>query len=166
MLKSRQLLFKIFVIAARYVAAQVIKVPKIFHCQKISRILFIIPILCWILWIVWGIFGINDILRTGLYVRFHEFPNIYFSVDLHLISNDSTNGHEFYEQLRDCIRFEAFTGVTMKNVVFWDVALCSSCFNRRFGGTYHLHLQGRRIRERGTSVSRWLQPHPRRRHSS
>jgi hypothetical protein len=58
--------------------------------------------------------------------------------------------------------------------------------NRRFGGKYRLHLQGRKIRERGTSVSRWLHtedggntflrnigsykiytaPHPRRRHSS
>jgi hypothetical protein len=31
------------------------------------------------------------------------------------------------------------------------------CVNRRFGGKYRLHLQGRNIRERGTSVSRWLQ---------
>jgi hypothetical protein len=44
-------------------------------------------------------------------------------------------------------RFEAFTAVTMKNAVFWDVAACRSCVNRRFGGTYHLHLQGRKIRE-------------------
>jgi hypothetical protein len=29
-----------------------------------------------------------------------------------------------------------------------------------FGGTYRLHLQGRKIRERGTSVSRWLQTKP------
>jgi hypothetical protein len=56
------------------------------------------------------------------------------------------------------VRFEAFTAVTMKNIVFWDVALCRSCVNRRFGGTYRLHLRGRKIRERGTSVSRWLQP--------
>jgi hypothetical protein len=27
------------------------------------------------------------------------------------------------------VRFEAFTAVTMKNVVFWDVALCRSCVN-------------------------------------
>jgi hypothetical protein len=27
----------------------------------------------------------------------------------------------------------------------------------QFGGTYRLHLQGRKIRERETSVSRWLQ---------
>jgi hypothetical protein len=25
--------------------------------------------------------------------------------------------------------------VTVKNVVFWDVTLCASCKNRRFGGT-------------------------------
>jgi hypothetical protein len=47
--------------------------------------------------------------------------------------------------------------VTMKNVVFWDVAPCRSCVNRRFGGTYRLHLKGRKIRERGTSVRRRLQ---------
>jgi hypothetical protein len=47
-----------------------------------------------------------------------------------------------------------------KNFVFLDVALCRSCVNRRFGGTYRLHLQGRKIRERGTSVNRWLQTEP------
>jgi hypothetical protein len=35
----------------------------------------------------------------------------------------------------------------IKNVVFWDVALYRSWVNRRFGGTYRLHLQGRKIRE-------------------
>jgi hypothetical protein len=58
------------------------------------------------------------------------------------------------------VRFEVFTAVTMKNVVFWDVALCSSCVNRRFGERYRLHLQGRKIRERETSASRWLQTEP------
>jgi hypothetical protein len=29
--------------------------------------------------------------------------------------------------------------VTIKNVVFWDVALCRSWVNQRFGGTYRLH---------------------------
>jgi hypothetical protein len=37
------------------------------------------------------------------------------------------------------------------------VAPCKSCVNRRFGGMYRFHFQGRRIRERGTSVSTWLQ---------
>jgi hypothetical protein len=59
-----------------------------------------------------------------------------------------------------CERFEVFTAVTMKNVVFWNVALSRACINRSFGGTYHLHLQGRKIRKRGTSISRWLQTEP------
>jgi hypothetical protein len=33
------------------------------------------------------------------------------------------------------VRFEVFTAVTMKKAVFWDVASCSSCVNRRFGAT-------------------------------
>jgi hypothetical protein len=48
----------------------------------------------------------------------------------------------------------------MKNGFFWDVAPCISCMNRRFGGTCFLHLRGRKIRERGTSVSRRLQTEP------
>jgi hypothetical protein len=32
--------------------------------------------------------------------------------------------------------------------------------NRSFGGMYRFHLLGREIRERGTSVSRWLQTEP------
>jgi hypothetical protein len=48
----------------------------------------------------------------------------------------------------------------MKNAVFWDVAPCRSCVNRRFGGTYGIHLHGKKIRERGTTVSRWLQTEP------
>jgi hypothetical protein len=37
--------------------------------------------------------------------------------------------------------FEVLTAVTMKNVVFWDVAPCRCCVNRRFGRTYRLDLQ-------------------------
>jgi hypothetical protein len=61
---------------------------------------------------------------------------------------------KYYERLK------AFTAVTMKNVVFWDMALCRCCVNWRFGGTYRFHLQGRKIREQGTSVRRWLQTEP------
>jgi hypothetical protein len=42
-----------------------------------------------------------------------------------------------------------------KNAVFWDVSPCRSCVNRCFEGTYRFHLQGRKIRERGTNVSSW-----------
>jgi hypothetical protein len=40
------------------------------------------------------------------------------------------------------VRFEVFTAVTMKKAVFLDVAPCRCGVNRRFGGTYRLHLQG------------------------
>jgi hypothetical protein len=40
------------------------------------------------------------------------------------------------------VRSEAFTALTMKNCVFWDVAPCGSCKNRHFGGTYRILYQG------------------------
>jgi hypothetical protein len=46
------------------------------------------------------------------------------------------------------VRFQAFTAVTMKHAVFWDVALCRSCVDRRFGGTYRLRLQTSAIYQR------------------
>jgi hypothetical protein len=61
------------------------------------------------------------------------------------------------DHLTILVRSEVFTAVTMKNAVFWEMALCRSCVNRRFGGTYRYHLQGRKIRVRGTSMNRWLQ---------
>jgi hypothetical protein len=39
------------------------------------------------------------------------------------------------------VRFEVSMAVAMKNVVFWYVAPCGSCKNRRFGGKYRLHHQ-------------------------
>jgi hypothetical protein len=41
--------------------------------------------------------------------------------------------------LHNCVRFEVFMAVTMKNGVFWVVTPCGSCKNRRFGGTWRLH---------------------------
>jgi hypothetical protein len=41
--------------------------------------------------------------------------------------------------------FEVFTAVVMKSIIFWDMTPCSPLsVNRRFRGTYRLHLQGRR----------------------
>jgi hypothetical protein len=43
---------------------------------------------------------------------------------------------------------------TMKNAVVWGVAPCRcGRLNRRVGGSYRLHLQGRKIRERRTSAT-------------
>jgi hypothetical protein len=68
----------------------------------------------------------------------------------------------FIKKIDEFVRFEVFTAMTMKNDVFWDVASCRFCVNLRFGATYRLHFHGRKIRERGCSVSRWLQPPKRR----
>jgi hypothetical protein len=43
--------------------------------------------------------------------------------------------------------------VRLKNAVFWDVTLCSSCKNRRFGGTYGLHHQGDKNRWAGNNLT-------------
>jgi hypothetical protein len=47
----------------------------------------------------------------------------------------------FFLKLHFFVGFEVFTAVVMKRIIFWDVTPCSllSC-NRRFGGTYRLHL--------------------------
>jgi hypothetical protein len=43
------------------------------------------------------------------------------------------------------------TSWTLKSTIFWDITLCSLLsIYRRFGGTYRLHLQGRKI-----SLARW-----------
>jgi hypothetical protein len=50
----------------------------------------------------------------------------------------------------------------LKNAVFRDMKPCRSCVNRRFGGTYRLHLQGRRVsparthHKSGSLLTKWL----------
>jgi hypothetical protein len=40
------------------------------------------------------------------------------------------------------VRFKVLTAVVMKSKTFWDITPCSPLsVNRRFGGTYRLHLQ-------------------------
>jgi hypothetical protein len=41
---------------------------------------------------------------------------------------------------------------TQKVSVFWDIVLCSRYMNQRFGGNYHLHLQGKKSAEQENSV--------------
>jgi hypothetical protein len=41
------------------------------------------------------------------------------------------------------VGFEVLTAVVMKSTIFWDISPCGPLsVNRRFGGTYRLHLQG------------------------
>jgi hypothetical protein len=56
----------------------------------------------------------------------------------------------FFLLLQDSVAiyvgFEVFTAVVLKSIFFWDTTPCSALTGtRRFGGTYRLHLQGRRI---------------------
>jgi hypothetical protein len=83
----------------------------------------------------------------------HAIPiSSYLTVILIILGEKSTN----YEAPHYAV-FSNLLSLHMNNAVFWYVAPCSSCVNRCFGGTYRLHLQGRKIRWRRTSVSRWLQ---------
>jgi hypothetical protein len=50
------------------------------------------------------------------------------------------------ESLLFYIGFEVLTAVAMKSIIFWDITPCSPLkVNRLLGGSYRLHLQGRRI---------------------
>jgi hypothetical protein len=44
------------------------------------------------------------------------------------------------------VRFEVSTAVTMMIIIFWEMTPCGSYKNRRFGGSYRLHLKGARVR--------------------
>jgi hypothetical protein len=58
----------------------------------------------------------------------------------------STHTNREKRQTKHLVGFEVFRAVVMKSIIFWDMTPCSPLsFTRRFGGTYRLHLQGRRI---------------------
>jgi hypothetical protein len=47
---------------------------------------------------------------------------------------------------KECVGFGVLTAVVMKTIIFWDITPRSPLnVNRRFGGIYLVHLQGRRI---------------------
>jgi hypothetical protein len=50
------------------------------------------------------------------------------------------------------IRWGSMDWINLKSTVFWDITPCSPLrVNRRFGGTYRLHLQGRKNKFRKKS---------------
>jgi hypothetical protein len=48
----------------------------------------------------------------------------------------------------------------MKCSIFWDIAPCSTYMRRRFGGTYHLHLQGRKSASKKPAKPMGIGQHP------
>jgi hypothetical protein len=41
--------------------------------------------------------------------------------------------------------FEVFKAVVMNAAIIWDIAPCSPHVDGRFGRTYHIYLQGKKI---------------------
>jgi hypothetical protein len=82
-----------------------------------------------------------------------------------LLSSIRQGPHWRVQQFFHCVGFEVFTAVVMKSIIFLYMTPCSplSC-NRRFGGTYRLHLQGRRMisartsRQEGSKQNIMLRP--------
>jgi hypothetical protein len=63
-------------------------------------------------------------------------------LDIVSIGGFRTGDFEYSGTITREVGLEGFTAVVM--VIFWDIMPCSSLsVNRCFGGTYHLHLQGR-----------------------
>jgi hypothetical protein len=89
------------------------------------------------------------IMKTAVFCDVTSCNLVYLPVS---VRNVSKHLPDYTVSKKICLH----TRYLSNNAVFWDVAPCISCLNRRFGGKYRLHLQGRKIRERGTSVSRWL----------
>jgi hypothetical protein len=69
----------------------------------------------------------------------------------------ASNGRTVGEERTGNAGFVVLTAVVMKCTVFWDITPGSPMkANRRFGGIYRLHLQGRRIsRARNQRECRW-----------
>jgi hypothetical protein len=73
-----------------------------------------------------------------------RFEGIYVHVKLGLNSIKCNNVFSNKMKLLH-VGFEDLTAVVMKSTIFWDITPCSPLsVNWRFGGTYRLHLQGRR----------------------
>jgi hypothetical protein len=54
-------------------------------------------------------------------------------------------------QRRIYLGFEVLTPVVTKTTTFWDITPCSMMeVNRRFGGTYRLHIQDQGISQAGS----------------
>jgi hypothetical protein len=99
-----------------------------------------------------------DICQTAL-----SYPRRYHSsfskmFDPVLLSNSDVTGHPWScLQTWEIVGFEVLTVVVVKSTIFGDITPCSPLkVGLRFGGTYCLHLQGRRIsRARYQRESRW-----------
>jgi hypothetical protein len=79
-------------------------------------------------------------------------------VALHILTYTYATRESFVMVKKTVVGFGVFTAVVLKSTIFWDMTPCSPLsYNRRFGGTYRLHLQGRRNRfGKSASNATWL----------
>jgi hypothetical protein len=73
-------------------------------------------------------------------------------------SNNCGNSNKVYyvlitKRVIQHVIYEVFRAVTRKDAVFWDINLCGSRKNQRFGGTYHLHHQSDKNRRARKKIS-------------
>jgi hypothetical protein len=62
-----------------------------------------------------------------------------------LHSHSHENLKSYSSELSACVGFEVLTAVVMNAAIFWYISPCSSYSNPRFGRTYDLHHQSRKL---------------------
>jgi hypothetical protein len=88
-------------------------------------------------------------------------PPEYSTRDQLTLRNDDNQSVHFFRVIYvivmySFVGFEVLTAVVIKIAILWSIAPCNPYMNRRFRGTYHLHLQSRKFAKQQTSESRWL----------
>jgi hypothetical protein len=58
-----------------------------------------------------------------------------------------------HKHCRDCVKFDVFTAVTMKNAVFWNVTSCGSCRNDVSEEHIASIIRVRKMDELGTTLA-------------
>jgi hypothetical protein len=73
-------------------------------------------------------------------------------IELGYCSHTVHSFHYEFGTVTNDVGFEVLTAVVTKITIILNIASCSLYMSRRFGGTYLLHLQGRKSAEQETSV--------------
>jgi hypothetical protein len=83
---------------------------------------------------------------TSLFSILRQFHSVYTLISCIFNTGIYLNTILPFATRPQYVGFEVLTAVVMKNIIFWDITPCNHLkVNRLFGGTYRLHLQGRKI---------------------
>jgi hypothetical protein len=109
---------------------------------------------------------INNITHYHIKIFVKRIPILNFDIKRHSDSSFDVSGwrrlpisslkkHSILQHyLQVNVRNMQLYNIILTNTVYWDVEPCRSCVNRRIGGTYRLHIQGRNQGERYLSPKR------------